>query len=66
MADHYLAGPAQLKIVTGLQARTESATRYEMIARHGEEEAPAASRPAALVEARLRVAGVRIPGPQSR
>ncbi|MCX5102344.1 MerR family transcriptional regulator [Streptomyces sp. NBC_00264] len=66
MADHYLASPAQLKIVTGLQARTESATRYEMIARHGEEEAPAAARLATLVEARLRAAGVRIPGPRPR
>ncbi|MFJ8856209.1 hypothetical protein [Streptomyces sp. NPDC102437] len=35
LADHYLAGPEQLRIVTGLQARTEAATRYEMIARHG-------------------------------
>ncbi|MEU2667963.1 MerR family transcriptional regulator [Streptomyces sp. NPDC007164] len=65
-ADHYLASPAQLKIVTGLQARTESATRYEMIAHHGEEEAPAAARLATLVEARLRAAGVRIPGPRPR
>ncbi|MEU2131111.1 MerR family DNA-binding transcriptional regulator [Streptomyces sp. NPDC018352] len=62
LADHYLAGPEQLRIVTGLQARTEAATRYELIARHGEEEAPAAARLAALVESRLRAAGVRLPG----
>jgi len=32
MADHFLANPEQLKIVTGLQARTEAATRYTLIA----------------------------------
>ncbi|WP_405712125.1 MULTISPECIES: MerR family transcriptional regulator [unclassified Streptomyces] len=66
MAGHYLANPAQLKIVTGLQARTEAATRYKLIARHGEEEAPAAARLAELVESELRAAGVRIPRPDSR
>ncbi|MEL5960901.1 MerR family transcriptional regulator [Streptomyces sp. CLV115] len=66
MVDHYLADPAQLRIVTGLQARTESATRYEMIAHHGEEGAPSSARLVALVEAGLRAAGVRIPGPRPR
>ncbi|MFB6815819.1 MerR family transcriptional regulator [Streptomyces sp. NPDC056347] len=65
LADHYLANPEQLEIVTGLRARTEAATRYEMVARHGEEEAPGSARLAALVEARLRAAGVRIPGARS-
>ncbi|WP_454196939.1 MerR family transcriptional regulator [Nocardia sp. Marseille-Q1738] len=65
MADHYLANPAQLKIVTGLQARTEAATRYKLIAHHGEEQAPAAARLAALVETELRSAGVHIPRPDS-
>lgn len=65
MADHYLANPAQLKIVTGLQARTEGATRYKLIATHGEERALAAARPAGLVETRLRSAGIRIPRPDS-
>jgi DNA-binding transcriptional MerR regulator len=62
LADHYLAHPERLRIVTGLQARTEAATRYRLIAHHGEEQAPAAGRLAVLVEARLRAAGVRIPG----
>ncbi|MFF3494479.1 MerR family transcriptional regulator [Streptomyces sp. NPDC002795] len=65
MADHYLASPAQLKIVTGLQARTEASTRYKLIARHGEDQAPGTARLTALVEAKLRAAGVRIPGPGS-
>jgi DNA-binding transcriptional MerR regulator len=62
-ADHYLANPALLKTVTGLQARTESATRYTLIAHHGEEPTPAAARLAALFEAKLRAAGVHIPRP---
>lgn len=66
MAEHYLANPAQLRIVTGLQARTETATRYELVAHHGEQRVPAAARLAALVETRLRAAGIRIPGPVSR
>lgn len=60
MADHYLANPAQLKIVTGLQARTETATRYRLIAHHGEEQDSAAARLAALVETKLRSAGIHI------
>ncbi|WP_407547676.1 MerR family transcriptional regulator [Streptomyces sp. Pv4-95] len=64
LAEHYLANPELLKIVTGLQARTEAATRYKLIAYHGEEQGSAAAR--ALVEAKLRSAGIRIPGPHSR
>jgi DNA-binding transcriptional MerR regulator len=63
MAEHYLANPAQLKIVTGLQARTEAATRYRLIAHHREERGSAAARLAELVATRLRVAGVRLPAP---
>ncbi|WP_308014534.1 MerR family transcriptional regulator [Nocardia coffeae] len=65
MAEHYLANPAQLKIVTGMQARTEAGTRYHLIAHHGEQQGSAAARALALVETKLRSAGVRIPGPDS-
>lgn len=65
VADHYLADPALLKTVTGLQARAEAATRYTLIAHHGEKPTPAAARLAALFETRLRAAGVRIPRPDS-
>jgi DNA-binding transcriptional MerR regulator len=65
MAEHYLANPAHLKIVTGLQARTEAATRYRLIAHHGEQRESAAARLAALVEAKLRCAGVQISRPDS-
>ena len=65
MAEHYLANPAQLRIVTGLQARTETATRYRLIAHHGEEQDSAAARLASLVETKLRAAGIHLPGPDS-
>ncbi|MEV0110757.1 MerR family transcriptional regulator [Nocardia sp. NPDC050799] len=61
MAEHYLANPAQLRIVTGLQAHTETATRYRLIAHHGEEQNSAAGRLASLVETELRAAGIDIP-----
>ncbi|GHF65801.1 MerR family transcriptional regulator [Streptomyces mashuensis] len=61
MADHYLANPAQLKIVTALQARTHAATRYKLITQHTAEQAPASARLAALVETKLRAAGVHVP-----
>jgi hypothetical protein len=63
MADHLLANPAHLKIVTGLQARTDAATRYKLIALHGEEQGSAAARGVALVETKLRAAGIHIPRP---
>ncbi|MFD4458884.1 MerR family transcriptional regulator [Nocardia sp. NPDC058480] len=66
MAEHYLANPAHLKVVTALQARTEAATRYTLIARHGEEQTPATTRGAAVFETRLRAAGIHIPRPNSR
>ncbi|MEV0078745.1 MerR family transcriptional regulator [Nocardia neocaledoniensis] len=56
-----LANPAQLRIVTGLQARTEAATRYRMIAHHDQDEDTAPGRLAMLIEAKLRAAGVYIP-----
>ncbi|MGF6884340.1 DNA-binding transcriptional MerR regulator [Nocardia sp. GAS34] len=65
MADHYLANPAHLKIVTGLQARTEAATRYQLIAQHGQQQDSAPDRAVALVETKLRSAGIRIPRPNT-
>ncbi|GLW22839.1 MerR family transcriptional regulator [Microbispora triticiradicis] len=65
MTDHFLANPAHLKIVTGLQAHTEAATRYKLIALHGEEQGSAAAQGVALIEAKLRSAGIHIPRPDS-
>ncbi|GAA4545356.1 MerR family transcriptional regulator [Amycolatopsis samaneae] len=61
MAEHYLANPAQLRIVTGLQARTETTTRYRLVAHHREQRESAAARLTALLEAKLRAAGIDIP-----
>jgi DNA-binding transcriptional MerR regulator len=60
-ADHYLSDPELLKTVTGMQARTDTAARYTMIARHGDRPTPAMTRLSELFEGRLRAAGVRIP-----
>ncbi|MGY0232192.1 MerR family transcriptional regulator [Longispora urticae] len=65
MAEHYLAHPDHLKIVTALQARTDTATRYTLIAHHGEEPTPATTRAAAVLETRLRAAGIQIPRPNA-
>ncbi|MEV4799480.1 hypothetical protein AB0K18_05650 [Nonomuraea sp. NPDC049421] len=46
----------------GLQAGTEAATRYKLIALHGEEQGSAAAQGVMLVEAKLRAAGIHIPG----
>ncbi|KOX14151.1 MerR family transcriptional regulator [Saccharothrix sp. NRRL B-16348] len=63
VADHYLADPALLKTVIGLRAGTDAATRYALIAHHGEERTPATARLTALFEAKLRAAGVHLPRP---
>lgn len=65
MADHFLANPEHLKIVTGLQGRTDTATRYQLLAQHGAEQGSATAKGVELVEARLRAAGVRIPRPDT-
>ncbi|MFB7252308.1 MerR family transcriptional regulator [Microbacterium sp. NPDC056234] len=61
MADHYLAHPQHLRIVTGMQARTDTTARYRVVRDFGSEEGTASERLLALVEAHLREAGVRIP-----
>ncbi|MFC7759863.1 MerR family transcriptional regulator [Catellatospora bangladeshensis] len=63
MVERYLANPVLLRTVTGLQAGSEAATRYQLIAHHGAEQGSAAARLTTLVETRLRAAGVRIPRP---
>ncbi len=64
-ADHYLAHPEHLRIVTGMQARTDTTARYRMVRDFGSDEGTAAERLVALVEARLREGGVRIPRPDA-
>jgi DNA-binding transcriptional MerR regulator len=58
VADHFLAHPALLPIPAGLRARTDSAIRYSLLAHHGQEQKPAWTRLTALIEARLRSAGI--------
>jgi DNA-binding transcriptional MerR regulator len=60
IADHFLAHLALLPIPAGLQARTDSAIRYSLLTHHGQEQKPAWTRLTALIEARLRSAGIDI------
>ncbi|MCK2239209.1 MULTISPECIES: MerR family transcriptional regulator [unclassified Crossiella] len=61
-AEHYLANPARLAIVTAFQGRTDPAARHGLISYHNMDKAPAWTRLTALTEAKLRAAGVPIPG----
>jgi MerR family transcriptional regulator, thiopeptide resistance regulator len=60
IADHFIAHPALLPIPAGLQDRTDSAIRYSLLTHHGQEQKPAWARLTALIEVRLRSAGVDI------
>lgn len=60
MADCLIADPSLLAVPTGLQARGDGAMRHELLSQHGEEQSPASARLTALIEARLRAAGVGI------
>jgi DNA-binding transcriptional MerR regulator len=61
-ADHFLANPDLLAILTSLQGRSEDAdARYGMISRYGEDRSLASARLRKLLEKRLRSAGVPIP-----
>ncbi|MFI6816278.1 MerR family transcriptional regulator [Nonomuraea sp. NPDC050328] len=58
MAGYFLAHPALLPVPPGLRARPDAALRYSLLSRHGQEEKPGWRRLTALVEARMRAAGV--------
>ncbi|GIF00658.1 MerR family transcriptional regulator [Paractinoplanes rishiriensis] len=60
IADHFLAHPALLPVPAGLRARTDSASRYSLLTHHGHEQKPAWTRLTALIETRLRSAGIDI------
>lgn len=61
-ADHFLANPALLKIITSLQVPSgDNTARYGMIRSYGDDQSPAWARLSALIETRLRSAGVPIP-----
>jgi hypothetical protein len=61
LADHFITHPTLLPALTGLQARDDAAIRHELPAHHGEDQEPAWARMTALIEARLRSAGIDIP-----
>lgn len=61
LAGHFIAEPSLLPALTGLQARDDGAIRHELLSHHGEDHKPAWARMTALIEAKLRSAGIDIP-----
>lgn len=61
VAANLLAHRELLAMPTDARARSDSATRYGLVNTHGQDEWPASARLTALVEARLRSAGVAVP-----
>ncbi|UFU05420.1 MerR family transcriptional regulator [Ruania halotolerans] len=62
MADHYLAHPALLGSPASLQAWADAPAQYRVISSHRHNQAPVAARLTALTEAKLRAAGIPVPG----
>ncbi|MGY0490360.1 MerR family transcriptional regulator [Streptomyces sp. WG-D5] len=61
LAEKVLADRALLEAGTGLRGGSDGAARYALVNRHREDDAPSIARLNALVEARLRAAGVDFP-----
>ncbi|NJP92259.1 MerR family transcriptional regulator [Nonomuraea sp. FMUSA5-5] len=61
LADKLLSNRAALKMPTTPGNRSDTAARYGLVNHHGEEQEPSIARLNALVEARLRAAGITIP-----
>ncbi|MEV0949622.1 MerR family transcriptional regulator [Promicromonospora sp. NPDC050249] len=61
LAANLLAKPELLAMPAGFRARPDTATRYGIVNTHGQEEWPTSARLTALVEDRLRAAGVPVP-----
>ena len=61
MADKLLANRALLAMPTAIQNQSDAAARYGLVNHHREEQSPSIARLNALVEARLRGAGIDIP-----
>ncbi|MCS7484181.1 MerR family transcriptional regulator [Umezawaea endophytica] len=63
LADKLLADRALLALPTTFRTRSDAASRYGVVNHHREDQAPSIARLNALVEARLREAGITVPRP---
>jgi DNA-binding transcriptional MerR regulator len=61
LADNLLARPELLAMSAGFQVQPDTAARYGMVNAHGQDQWPTSARLTALVEAKLRAAGVPVP-----
>lgn len=61
LADNLLANRELLAAPAGFQAGPDTATRYGLVNTHGQDQWPTSARLTALVEAKLRAAGIPVP-----
>ncbi|CAM5257582.1 MerR family transcriptional regulator [Streptomyces narbonensis] len=61
LADKLLADRGLLAMPAGFRNRPDAASRYGMVNHHREDQAPAIARLNALIEAKLRAAGIAVP-----
>ncbi|WP_199552213.1 MerR family transcriptional regulator [Streptomyces sp. N35] len=62
VADNLLADRSSLTMPPASRKRSDATSRYAVVNRHREDQSPAIARLNALVEARLRAAGIEVPG----
>ncbi|MGW2248851.1 MerR family transcriptional regulator [Kitasatospora sp. NPDC001660] len=60
VAEHFVADPSLLPTLSGLRDSEDGDTRYELLTRHGEDERPGWTRLTALIEEKVRAAGIEI------
>jgi hypothetical protein len=61
LCDNLLAHRELLALPTAFSSRPDAGSRYGLINRHRDDESPAIARLTALMEAKLRAAGVDVP-----
>ncbi|KJS56603.1 MerR family transcriptional regulator [Streptomyces rubellomurinus] len=61
VAAHFIADPSLLPTLDGLQSREDGTTRQELLTHHGEDARPGWTRLTALIQEKLRAAGVEAP-----
>ncbi|MER7849727.1 MerR family transcriptional regulator [Kitasatospora sp. NPDC096077] len=61
VAAHFIADPSLLPTLDALRTRTDGDTRHQLLTHHGEDERPGWTRLSALIQQRLRAAGLDLP-----
>ncbi|WBP87781.1 MerR family transcriptional regulator [Kitasatospora cathayae] len=61
VANHFIADPSLLPTLGGLRTREDGDARHDLLTHHGEDDRPGWTRLTALIEQKLRAAGVDVP-----